>query len=127
MSTDVAAAVAMTLLTAGGGTMGYVRKGTVPSLIAGWCFGLLYLAAAWCLAFPTNATHKDPKYATKFLAGRRIANIATAILSSCLAATFSGRAVISGSVTPMVAVVSTLALGSCAYHFTRSRKLKKQS
>lgn len=29
-------------LTAGGGTMGYARTGSVPSIAAGWTVGLLY-------------------------------------------------------------------------------------
>ncbi|KAI1465795.1 TMEM14-domain-containing protein [Daldinia caldariorum] len=29
-------------LTAGGGTMGYVKTGSLPSVIAGWTVGILY-------------------------------------------------------------------------------------
>ncbi|TPX40705.1 hypothetical protein SeLEV6574_g06467 [Synchytrium endobioticum] len=48
-------AYAFGALCAFGGTMGYIRQRSLPSLVAGWAFGALYTASGYLIG--TNAKY----------------------------------------------------------------------
>ena len=83
------------LLTIAGGIMGYVSKGSMPSIIAGSVSGILLLAAALVL----------PTHATLGLAG-------AAIISVLLAGRFIPTFIKTGSLMPagMMSVLSVIGI-----------------
>jgi uncharacterized membrane protein (UPF0136 family) len=99
-------ALLMAVFVAGGGAMGFVTKGSIPSAAAGFGFGLLYAMAAAGL------------YSAKKPLPVKKANTLACLASVVLAVVFGVRVYVYGvNIQGMAGVIIALAVGSATTHF----------
>jgi uncharacterized membrane protein (UPF0136 family) len=93
-SVDWVLALVLAVLNGVGGTMGYVKKGSMPSLVAGGTFAILYFVAAILMVFPpgfAGKQHGTARQQAGYAKARRAMNKFAAGLGAALALLFLVR------------------------------------
>lgn len=88
-----------------GGAMGYVRKGSTPSLIAGLTFGSLLLGSGYMIAFSDDSQYQGHLLATG--------------TSGLMALGMGSRFIKTQKFMP-AGLIAVLGAGACAYNYNKS-------